>query len=433
MSKLFPSFQVLLFSIGFFSIPTVVPSKHPEATNRRRPHYSTPKQLRLESSLSGDHHHRSRHECPPKFYTSPLIHGGLTNALMRLYNHARFAKWSRYTMTMPLIRSYPCIPPSKLIPSPRFLPLNQFFNSSIFCNHLRSVGVCIDCHKIPPSILDQHSLSLSPIIHQKYNHYILKEQFYKKCNHSQITFSQRMLEGNTVIVGQDGLDIYATKNYSHLYASKYSNPYDSFIHFVSSLQITEELEGVVLRTIAKLKRPYLAIHMRVEDDWRRVREGKCYISAEQIVEMVTEHASFKNLLRKTTHPRLSVFIATGAKSVARRAWENVPFIKVVQAADYENGDREYYDADSAGAQQRLRGDLSLSWQQRALIDMEIARRSDMFVGAKLQSTFSKAVQALRAISIGTHTDTTSFAYSKVDPLLATYGAWNEVGQFQCFS
>jgi len=259
--------------------------------------------------------------------------------------------------------------------------LEHLFDKKAFCEQLKQEGMCFECSDFPRTFANadrgQFEKAVLPSV----------------CNATEETYL-KSYDDAEILTGQE----------TYLITGKDHNEY---VRFARKLQPNKKLAQIIDRMSSVLGSAYVGVHMRVEEDWKR--HGYCYVSAENIVEKMSRSPEFiqlKELVRNKTNETLKIFVASGAKELSRKAWAAVEGVEVVDSERETEG---------------------LTWNQKALVDLELCRRSTIYAGTRASSSFSDIVRFMRA-------DKMAFAYGN-DPHgagVTLYGKFKEVPKASCF-
>jgi len=139
---------------------------------------------------------------------------------------------------------------------------------------------------------------------------------------------------------------------------------------VDGLKPVEKIEAEIDQIRAKLQGPYTAVHMRIEKDWQKYRDGAYYVPASRIVSQTMASRAFMALGSP------NIFVATGMKEEAISAWAGA---NVIAGRD---------------PQEMMSEDPSWTWTAFSIIDFEICKRAHLLVGMEC-SAFYKSLSYYR--------------------------------------
>eukprot|EP00954_Amorphochlora_amoebiformis_P016969 1315993-Amorphochlora_amoeboformis.AAC.2 len=331
-------------------------------------------------------------KCVVHRYTKEFLEGGITNVMERLYSMATTAASNGKTVLLPHIRNTPClVNQGHGSLRSQWIPLSQVFDRNSYCQILAKEGVCYQCSSIPREFEHER---------EDYTKEVLS--YNESCNKDHpdvpVPWKQRCFKKSITSVGMSGF-----KPKNHRTTLRYSKNY---FEFAAQLKPSAKVEHAIKTIISKLgSKPFIAVHMRIEIDWQLLRGGKCYIHPKDIVHSITSSNKFQELHRNGT--QIALFTASGEKDKAHMAWKHVKGIQVITT-----------DEETSG----------FNWQQKSLVDQELCRRSDVFVGAMVMSTFSQMITYLRK-SDGAKDN---YGYTKKHNK-AKFGSWDEIPFFHCFT
>jgi len=289
--------------------------------------------------------------CSRERFAIPVGEGGVNNALIRIWrailtvNHTREMEGGR-TLLLPYLRNHPArFKPAKNLGPSKLIPIDKILDISSLCEALRELNLCFLCRHEPPgreseSAVFREALPSVPAV----------EGSVKGVSSSN--------EALVWLVGGVGLD---------------TSP--RFFWFLRGLKPNPTVWKAVKSLISQFhSHNYLAVHMRIEDDWRAFKRGKFYLSASQIVGNITASRIFRHLREETgtlpgSEKNLSIFVATGEHGLAKEAWSTVPNIHLVFHTDDILRD-------------------TAPWAARSIVDFEVARDAAVFVGTGMYSTFT---------------------------------------------
>eukprot|EP00468_Gymnochlora_sp_CCMP2014_P002812 CAMPEP_0167750040 /NCGR_PEP_ID=MMETSP0110_2-20121227/5760_1 /TAXON_ID=629695 /ORGANISM="Gymnochlora sp., Strain CCMP2014" /LENGTH=442 /DNA_ID=CAMNT_0007635297 /DNA_START=1 /DNA_END=1329 /DNA_ORIENTATION=- len=289
--------------------------------------------------------------CSRDTFAVPLGEGGLNNAIMRVWNVIKAVsktslKDGTYrTILLPYIRNHPSrFKPHKDLGPSKMVPLDLVFDKIAFCEMLHELGICFLCQHNPPGD-DPEDWSDS----------------VKKGVKFGGTDAIRSPEKNVLLGGALGEPLSG-----------------EIFWYLRGLQPSEKVESVVEAMRKKIgTNLYLAVHMRIEDDWRAFKRGKFYVSAENIILNITNHPFFPVLMSLTKQrnksEKLPVFVATGLKDIAMAEWGKVSDVHTIM-----------YDGHGLDV-----------WAQMSLVDFELARDAAIFVGTAMFSSFTSNIAWFR--------------------------------------
>ncbi|GAB5354747.1 hypothetical protein AAMO2058_000145800 [Amorphochlora amoebiformis] len=278
--------------------------------------------------------------CPNKFVV-PLAFGGLNNILERLYMTIKDVGRKR-TVLLPYISNRPPrFMPRDDIPAIRehkLIAIHKVFESKSFCQAAEALGACVLCSSSPPNY---------PKLGEQLNNIPWPELDPKHPEDS---------DNATIVKHSGGVNM---------------APGEDYFTFVNGLQPINEIQKVINETKKKLTGDnYLAVHMRIEDDWKEFKRGQFYVEPQKIVSSITKHPFFSKLKASALRANkdVPVYIATGKKSEAEKAWENVDGIHTVMAPEITKGVN--------------------AWLAMSAVDFWLAKDARVFVGTAMWSTFS---------------------------------------------
>jgi len=281
--------------------------------------------------------------CPRDKFVVPIGEGGLNNVILRIWHTIMKFNGTR-TVLVPYLRNHP----SRFKPDPRLgpsllVPFATIYDVPSFCETLIEMGVCMLCRHSPP------------------NHATAEDEWEKGLDHvirDRPPFFQPRLDMAKVKTILASGDVNLEKDHK-------------FYWFLRGLKPNAKAAEEVARLRKEIgSSSYLAMHMRIENDWRAFKRGKYYVNASEIVRMTTAQPFFRKLVKQDHGGKLlPVFVATGYKEEAREEWKKVvPHVRVIMnEPTYDDG---------------------LSFNARALVDHEIAREAEVFVGTAMFSTFT---------------------------------------------
>mmetsp|Transcript_16577 Transcript_16577/g.29744 ORF Transcript_16577/g.29744 Transcript_16577/m.29744 type:complete len:388 (+) Transcript_16577:804-1967(+) len=308
-------------------------------------------------------------------YILELVDGGLTNEIQRIYNAYKRARDNNYTLILPHVFSTACVFDVRHLNNQTTAYVESFdflFDKKAFCNVLAEEGICHECTDFPSALnhlTDEERLKFMP---DKCTNDILLTDFVYQAEGSTL---HPDAEGMNFFLGQDSFTVIESE-------------YEDYAKFAAKLVPNEQIKQVVDAFKEKLGGEYVAVHMRVEEDWES--HGDCYIDADTIVSMMTKHHDFIKMQKSVsqTGGTLKVFIASGDQKRSRAAWEKVPGVEIVDA-------------------EKEKDSLGLAWNQRALVDQSICMEATQFTGAKSHSSFTDLVTFVRKYALDKHG---SYAY-----------------------
>jgi len=318
--------------------------------------------------------------CDRTKFVVPVGEGGLNNAIQRIWDVLIRSNrsGSPRTILLPYLRNHPARfkPAADLGPS-RLITLTEAgFDAEQFCSMLTELGLCVLCRHSPDNDEDKWLSGIPP-------------------GHK---FTENLKdEPDRLVLFPGGL------------GQKVDN--SLFYWFLRSLvpnarvqQAVDHVRGIIG------SEEYLAAHMRIEADWRAFKYGKFYVNASEIVREITATEWYGKLVgqhRGVGDGLLPVFVATGFKEEAKAVWGGTP--KSKGQVRVVTNDGEWL--------------TGLSWAARSLVDLEIAKDAEIFVGTAMFSTFStnifffrheeaicEAIAHAESAAVRAHLKVRSYAY-----------------------
>mmetsp|Transcript_37057 Transcript_37057/g.71833 ORF Transcript_37057/g.71833 Transcript_37057/m.71833 type:complete len:492 (-) Transcript_37057:141-1616(-) len=311
--------------------------------------------------------------CPTDRFVVPVGEGGLNNAVLRLWHGIVAANQTRtHTLLLPYLRNHPArFKPAKDLGPSRRIPFSQVFDEDAYCAMLKDLNVCYICQ--------HHPLSDNA-----------RADIWK--------------EGIPPGISSDDPGTFKnTKNdITIMGGGVWPDKSPEFYRYLRGLvpnNIVSDAIKKIRHTIGT--NSYISVHMRIEDDWRAFKRGGFYVPADQIVRETAEQAFFSRMRESAKDKTLPIFIATGAKEEATKAWGAVPGVRVVYNVGHH-----------------LNG---MNWAARSLVDFEVAKDAEVFIGTAMFSTFSSNIVFFRyeeakcqAAIHGNAPDAKSYAYHNME-------------------
>uniref|UniRef100_A0A7S2TQG4 O-fucosyltransferase family protein n=1 Tax=Lotharella oceanica TaxID=641309 RepID=A0A7S2TQG4_9EUKA len=285
--------------------------------------------------------------CPTDRFVIPVGEGGLNNAILRLWHGIVDANRTRtHTLLLPYLRNHPArFKPAQDLGPSRRIPFSDVFDEDAYCAMLKDLNICYICQHHPP-------------------HDDARADLWK--------------EGIPPGLPSDDPDSFKrTKNDITILSSNvWPDQSPEFYRYLRGLVPNALAQNAIKKVRHSIgTRKYVSVHMRIEDDWRAFKRGGFYVPADQIVREIAEQAFFSQMRESSKDKTLPVFIATGAKEEATKAWGAVPGVRVVYNVGHH-----------------LKG---MNWAARSLVDLEVAKDAEVFIGTAMFSTFSSNIVFFR--------------------------------------
>jgi len=305
--------------------------------------------------------------CPSDKFVIPMGEGGLTNGLLRIWHSIISTNRTRsHTIVLPHIRNHPGrFKPAQHLGKSQFIPLSELFETESLCRMLERLNVCFVCRYFPPGTEPEE---------------------------------KNDDDDDAMLLKYPANDFKApvTRHIGGVQIERKPEFYFFLKHLQPNAQVRAALESIKSQNLKSEE--YLAVHMRIEDDWKAFKRGQFYLNASEIVKQVV-NADFSKPL--TRDGKLNVYIATGAKQEAIQYWSSIENVNIMHSPV-----------------ERMR---ELPWAVNSLIDFEIAKDATAFVGTAMFSTFStnlffyrnmrkKCSSATSAADSSAFADVDSFAY-----------------------
>ncbi len=302
-------------------------------------------------------------DCPRDSFAIPIGDGGLNNVVQRLYHALTMIKRTKkYTVLMPHVRNHPgrFTPHAGLGPS-RYIPFREVFNETSYCLHLQDIGICSLCRYDPPTYPELASTAPDQVLAALHR---ISDPPHAGHDREILAFAR----SNKRVVFVSG--------------DTYPDESPEFFHYMVSLRPNARVAHVVGKTLRTVgEQPYVSVHMRIEQDWKAFKRGHYYVDADTIVQLVVKNPKFKELLAQSRahgDGALALFIASGAKELARNAWGKAGVkVRFIESSEE---DLDHHQ---------------LSWIARSLVDFLVAKDGDMFVGTAMWSSFSSNIVLYR--------------------------------------
>lgn len=362
-----------------------------------------------EGNRLGDH-------CPKNAFTADFLGYGTTNIMEKLYLSfkAAVARKEKTTYLLPYVRNDGCTIPLEGFPS-RYESFDHLFDREHFTKLLRRNGICVDDGaEVPAKYASNQVKKVKKVVFPELmdpTECMLDTSFRANRTYENDWFYITVPDFN---VDGDPFPDVVLKDLNDV--EHHLIQYPGFVAFREiAIRPNPTLEKRIQKIQKKLGNEYLSVHMRIEEEWADswTQNGKCYINGSEIVSNIVANKDFqlfRDKVKKKTGKPLKVFVATGNKKGAKKAWKGVKDIEFWTAEDFVE---------------------DLGQNQRAMIDQELCLRSKMWVGTKAQSSFSRLIHELRTVKGKGAWD---YGYSKSNTDGSTlYEQYDTVEEFHCFS
>ena len=228
---------------------------------------------------------------------STHAHIGLNNILLRLWNAISLAKAEKWNkdkehrdkkpiLLLPYARNRPCAyNPVGGLGNSFYLPFKTFYETKEYCQALKELGVDYLCQHAPPALAH------------------LESQWSEKMPHGIPIPATRARKGLRDY--PDDADV------AYFMPDMNGDKGREWLTYMNSLKPVQMIQTEIDKVEEQLKEPYVAVHMRIENDWRVFAHGKLYVHAKEIVAITRDNPMYQKFQKLGT--KVNVFAATGAK------------------------------------------------------------------------------------------------------------------------
>ena len=289
--------------------------------------------------------------CPSRAFAVPIADGGLNNILRRALASIYFVNKTRErTLLLPYVRTSPVAykPLRGAMGPSTYISFSHIFDVVHFCAALRDADVCILCEHSPGPA--------AAFLQPDDNGHVRKSAFD--------AIKMKPEQFKWVEAGVDDAKV----------------PTQDWLILRHAVRPHRRLEARIQRIRKRLPHKFMAVHMRIENDWQRFARGRFYVAPSQIVTRVARDVRVRRFIADNAPPHGQpnvIFASSGAKARAVAAWE-------------ELGSGRYRAVTSPR-------ESSLCWTAMAVVDYELCLEADLFVGCA-KSTFFLDIARLRNLS-----------------------------------